>query len=59
MIEYIERIDGEHVYARVDFEGGTWIEVPIHGLNAEDVQKKLRVEKEMHEWLLENMPPDL
>ena len=58
LITYTERQDRNHLYARVDFEDATYIEVPIHGVAAEDIQEKLRAEVEMHKWLVENVPID-
>lgn len=58
MIEYTERVDGEHLYARVDFDDGTWMEVPINGLSASEIQAKLEIDKQMHQWFLENMPSE-
>lgn len=48
MIEYTERQDGEHLYACLTLDDGVYMEVPIHNVEATDVQAKLRREIDRH-----------
>lgn len=48
MIEYTERRDGEHLYACLTLDDGVYMEVPIHNVEATDVQAKLRREIDRH-----------
>jgi hypothetical protein len=48
MIEYTERRDGEFLYACLTLDDGCYMEVPIHNVDAADVQARLQRETERH-----------
>jgi len=48
MIEYVERRDGEYLYACLTLDDGCYMEVPIHNVEAANVQAKLKRETERH-----------
>lgn len=48
MIEYTERRDGEHLYACLTLDDGCYMEVPIHNVEATDVQAKLKRQIDRH-----------
>ena len=47
-ISYTERSEGEYLWACMSLEDGTYIEVPIHGVLADDIQAKLQAALDTH-----------
>ena len=47
-IEYTERSEGEYLWACMSLDDGTYIEVPIHGVLADDIQAKLQAALDVH-----------
>lgn len=42
MIEYTERVDGELLWACLTLDDGTYMEVPIHGVEADQIQATIQ-----------------
>ena len=58
MIEYKERQDGPHLYACIDLADGCYMEVPIHNVDASDIQQKLQEEIAAHHYMMAALSPD-
>ena len=42
MIEYAEREDGNYLWACLTLDDGTYMEVPIHGVEADQIQATIQ-----------------
>jgi len=42
MIEYTERVDGDFLWACLTLDDGTYMEVPIHGVEADQIQATIQ-----------------
>lgn len=47
-INYTERSEGEYLWACMSLDDGTYIEVPIHDVLADDIQAKLQAALDVH-----------
>lgn len=55
MISYTERTEGEYLWACMSLDDGTYIEVPIHGVLADDIQAKLQAALDVHNDMMAAM----
>ena len=54
-IQYTERSEGEYLWACMSLDDGTYIEVPIYGVSADDIQAKLQAALDTHNDMMAAM----
>ena len=54
-INYTERSEGEYLWACMSLDDGTYIEVPIHGVLADEIQAKLQAALDVHNDMMAAM----
>ena len=52
---HTERSEGEYLWACMSLDDGTYIEVPIHGVLADDIQAKLQAALDVHNDMMAAM----